>query len=250
MPAKKLKKVTVDRKKYDNYGFKILADKSPGLLFEEAVAEAEKNGLILPSSKSLTKALSTYDLIDLFGDYNRQPLTKAVPCWSGTITAYVDPNKTFQEAAEKISELGDGLFITYTNPNGKRWIFPLPQEYEDKKNAILVSEHPDYKIEIRGDDRIVRAAKVDIVEGFPPEPSYWCLGDPKHDLPCGDKVAYQSTDENKSIRNSMREYKGKRVGPLVRGYSSDCDFRVIHLYDLKSHAGGWRFGVLVEATEK
>jgi hypothetical protein len=134
-----------------------------------------------------------------------------------------------------------GSVIEYVDPETKfRWIFPVPEEYKGMKNIILVTEHPDYSLEVIGNDRIVRAAKVDLIERFPAKHDSY-LTDIKHGIPFGDPVA----DSDSSARKLFR-FDTRSVSFSIR----DCDYvgynnRYIALGDRLSHV----LGVAVEAPD-
>jgi len=148
-----------------------------GVPMEEALVRANEAGVVIASNKRLGQARIGGEL---------ETIKEALACWSGTMTGYVEPDRTFREAAEKISSLGNGYFIVYVDPKTKkRYLFPVPEEHLDKKNAILVAEHPDYTLETDGNNRIVRVAQVDLIERFPALDG-WYPGDSKHDISIGE----------------------------------------------------------------
>ena len=155
------------------------------------------------------------------------------------MTAYVKPGQAFREGGERVEKL-DSHAIVYIDPETKyRWIFPIPEEYLDEKDAVLVAEHPDYTLEIDGKDRVVKATKVDMVGDFAAKERGWYVGDPKYNLPSGVPVTKDdATTEFYRI--------GKRVGPVSCYYEYvDFDFRCDSFLNGKPSA---KLGVLVEAA--
>jgi hypothetical protein len=211
---------------------RVFIEYKHGVPADKAFQKADKAGLVIASNKQLSRVL--------VGSEEWETIKDALPCWTGTMTGYVRPDRTFREEAERVSSLGNDYFIVYTDPySRKRWLFPVPEEHLDKKNAILVAEHPDYNLEMDGDSRIVRAAQVDLIERFPAKDG-WYLGDSQHDIPTGDEVG----SRNPSTRLLWRI--AKRVGPVARGFIGGCgNWRVVDL-DLRPSDA---FGVAVVERE-
>ncbi len=174
----------------------------PGLPVEEGLADADRKNRVVASNKRLSKAL--------VGSDEWKSYKQGFPCWAGTVTAYVQPGKTLRGGSYKISTLNCRA-VTYVTRSQKRWIFPVPEEHLGKKNAILVSEHPDYTIEIDGRNRIIHATKADLIERFPSS-NGWYLGDPEHDIPVGEKVDHLIQDAR------FLQRIAKRVGFICRYY--------------------------------
>ena len=113
-----------------------------------------------------------------------------------------------------------GRIIEYVDPQtNEKWIFPVPREYQNEKNAILVAEHPDYDLEIDGKNLVVHAALVDLVSEFPVVDGWYFL-DAKHGIPTGDsKWASDMGSGHHPDLGSRRLYGRKdypRVGPIYR----------------------------------
>ena len=200
-------------------GLDVLIKNDPGATMEEALARAEKEKRVIASNIRMDQAL--------IGSAEWESIKEGLGCWTGTMTAYEEPGKPFGEVVEYIDS---GTKLKY--------LFPVPQNYRGKTDCILVAEHPDYSLEIKGDERIIRAAVVDLIERFPAK-SGWYLADPKHGIPFGDLVG-------KSDSNTRYLYRRKkRVGLSARGYGGYCvddGGRFVGLGNPPSSA----FGVAVE----
>jgi len=170
----------------------VLISRSNGVPFEEGLARADTDNRVIASNKRMSQALVR--------NQEWRTIIEVFACWTGTITAYTKPGEKLGKAVE------------YIEPVTKyRWVFPVPEAYRDKKDAIIVAEHPDYSLEIDGKTRIVRAAQVDLIERFPAKNGRY-LGDSKHDIPSGDSV-----QDDWDTRYLYR--MDTRVGPVARGYN-------------------------------
>jgi len=198
----------------------------------EALRSAADSGLILASSKRLSKAFESKEWL---------AIAYALPCWSGTMVAYVEPGKTFMEGAEKIHSLDGKHYVIHVDPGTrKRYLFPVPEEHLDKKDAILVAEHPYHSLERSGDDFIVCALQLDVIEDFPASRG-WYPGDPIHGIPHGN----QTTESDPNAVLSWRI--ARKVGLISRGgVDSNADNRRVILFDTLPSA---TFGAVVEAAE-
>jgi hypothetical protein len=170
----------------------VFIPKEPGATMEEALAKAEKEKRVIASSKRLDQAL--------VGSDEWESIQAALWCWTGTMTAYEKPGKKF------------GKTVEYVDDKTKiRYVFEVPGQYVGEKDAILVAEHPDYKLEIDGNNRIIRAAVIDLIERFPAESNKWYLTDSKRGIPFGNVV----DDSDSNARYLWRIEK--RVGFSARG---------------------------------
>ena len=139
-----------------------LIPRQDGVPMEEAIAKADEAGLAIASNKSLSLAM--------LGSEEQ----RALPCWTGTMAAYEKPGRKV------------GRMIEYRDTGtGIRYVFPVPEEHQGKKNIILIAEHPNFRILKEKKERIVQASEVGVVERFPASREGWHLGDPKYDLPQG-----------------------------------------------------------------
>jgi hypothetical protein len=193
------------RPETQNPGLRIFIEAKHGVSADEVFQKADEAGLIVASNKQLSRIL--------VGSEGWKIIKTALPCWSGTMTGYVEPGRTFREGGEELHSIsGDYRFaIIYAdNQTGIRHIFPIPREYEEEKDAILVTEHPNFIVK-EGNDRIVQTALVDVVRGFPVFDG-WHLGDPKYDIPSGSVV------ERSDLAARYLFRIAKRVGPVARGF--------------------------------
>ncbi|MBI2079841.1 hypothetical protein HYT84_03680 [Candidatus Micrarchaeota archaeon] len=146
-----------------------------GTYFERALEKVAKEKRVIASNKDLDQALIPKNLIVRDeADFDPDQLYNRV--WSGTLTAYVEPDEKLGEEVE------------YVDPvTSDKWIFPVPKQYSAKKNAILISEYPNYTIKSDGKKRLVHATKVDLIELFPAE-NGWYLTDSVYRIPIGKQV--------------------------------------------------------------
>jgi len=201
----------------------VFIPKAIGVPMEEALAEADEAGLVIASNKRMSKALVNSnewrDIMDVFA------------CWTGTMTAYDKPG-------QKLGEI-----IEYTDSKtGIRYVFPVPEEHQGKENVILVAEHPGVSLIKDGNDRIVQAAEIGVVEKFPTSKKGWFIGDPKYDIPQGNEVEGNNQDARFLWRIE------KRVGLFARDiydYDLNDGSRDIFLDDRSSR----ELGVVVESKE-
>jgi len=188
---------------------------------EEAIRRADEAGLVIASNKRMCQAL--------VGSEEWQSVTSGLACWTGTMTAYEEPGKPF------------GKLVEYTDEKtGIRYVFPVPDEFVGMKDAILVAEHPDFTLESDGNNSIVRAARIELIDKFPPASNKWYRADPKYGIPFGEEIDDSNPDARFLWRNP------KRVGLVARGYGDvDDDGRGVGLDGRPSGA----FGVVVELPE-
>jgi hypothetical protein len=193
------------------------------LKFDRILPLVDDEGRVIASNKRQDKAL--------VGSKEWEEFKAALPCWSGTMTAYAMPGAEF------------GTEIECTDLLSKiRYVFPVPAEYQKVKNGILVAEHPDYSLVPEGKKRfVVNATKVDLVENFPVKVA-WYLTDPVHGIPFGSEV----DEKTPGARRLHRIDNAGRVGLVARGYSGLLeygDWRNVYICYWQSDA----FRVLVEA---
>ncbi|MDO8554089.1 MAG: hypothetical protein Q7S22_04740 [Candidatus Micrarchaeota archaeon] len=163
-----------------------------GAPFDKVLPEVDAQHLVLASTARLSRAL--------VGSEEWRGIRGVFRCWSGTMTAYIEPGQRL------------GKQVVYVDPQTKiRWVFPVPKAHQYKRNAILVAEHPDYILEVDKNNRVVHASAVDLVSAFPTM-SDWYLTDPKHCIPTG-KIATYSEQARYLWRTS------RRVGPVVMGFN-------------------------------
>ncbi len=202
-------------------GLKVLVKRADGASYRKALELAEEKNLVLAPNKRMTKALVETD--------EWKSMREAFACWTGTMTGHVEPGKKL------------GKFIEYTDPeDGQKYVFPVPEQYRNEKNMILVVEHPNLTLVQDGKNLVVEAADVVGLTHFPKEDG-WYFGDEQFDIPTGKEVS--SSDEK--ARYLWRV--GSRVGPVARGYDyyGGGGRRGAGLDDRPSG----RFGVVVESPE-
>ncbi|HLC68699.1 MAG TPA: hypothetical protein VJH24_02570 [Candidatus Bilamarchaeaceae archaeon] len=198
---------------------RVLVSSANGVPFERALVLAEGANGVIASNKRLDKAL--------VGSGEWQRVKEVFTAWSGTMTAYVAPGQRL------------GRQVEYTDfGTNYRWVFSVPEAHQDKTNAILVAEHPDYTLELDGNNRVVHAAKVDLVEAFPVK-NDWYFVDSVHGIPTGREVDSQDSRYLWRI--------DKRVGPVARYFYDNTLYsrQSAGLYDRPSDG----YGVAVEASE-
>jgi len=199
----------------------VLIKRANGVPFEEGLARANAENRAIASNKRLSQVLESKEreyIIDI----------EVFPCWSGIMAAYVKPDEKLGKAVEYVDSVP-----------GYRWVFPVPKEHQDKKDSILVAAHPNYNLEIDGNNRIVHAAQVDLIERFPAKYGRY-LGDTLHDIPCGrDSIGISDQDARYLWRIDSR------VGPCARGIYWNGSS--ISGYVILAFRPSDRFGVAVEA---
>lgn len=187
--------------------------------FEESFTRAEKAGVAIASNMMLTQALKTNKLATLMD---------ALPCNSGTMTAYEEPGRKLRKLVE------------LTDPDtDNRWVFFVPYHLMGAIDAVLVVEHPNYTLEIDGKNRVVHPkdeSLVDLVPNFPSSDG-WYEGDPKHGIPQGMEVDSVNQDAFLLRRTDSR------IGLLVRGVN--YHWGVVSAQSPSSYG----FGMLVEAHD-
>jgi len=185
------------------------------------LAKANDAGLVIASNKRLSKAL--------VGSDEWRSIREVFACWSGTMTAYDKPDQKLGKTIEYVD-----------SETGTRYVFPVPEEHQGKKNVVLVAEHPNFTLETDGKTRTVQAKEVGIVTKFPVALENWYLGDVKYDIPTGKKV----DGRNEAARFLWRI--DKRVGLVARGYL--CNDGSLRRYvGLGSRASNG-LGVAIEAA--
>ena len=194
--------------------------------FEEGLALCRKEGLVIASNKMLGMALCSHEGSDI---------RMAMPCWTSTITAYIEPDRPFKDVAQKIISLGNNYFVIYEDEKTrKRWFFPVPEEHLDKRNAVLIAEK-NYSVDIEYVNRIIWPVNVGVVEGFPKANGMY-PGDAVFDIPCMGGIR-----ENPRVLLRINA----RVGPVATDYGrpSSIDRRNIHL----DKSTATHLGLIVEA---
>ncbi len=164
---------------------------------EGLMGMADEKNWVIASNKRFSREFVKLDGWPTWKGRNRDlPLN----CWTGTVAAYKEPGKKLNK------------YVEYFDFEGcYKWVFAVPKEYQNEKNAILVAEHPNYTLEM--DDKkkriIVQAAEVDMIERFPSK-NGWYMGDEKHDIPAGDESSPTLFDARRLYRTAGL------VGPINR----------------------------------
>ncbi len=201
---------------------KVLVKRADGASYRKALELADQGNLVLAPNKRMTKALVETE--------EWKSMTEAFSCWTGTMTGYTEPGKKL------------GKFIEYTDSrDGQKYVFPVPEQYRNEKNMILVVEHPNFTLVQDGKNLVVEAPDVVGLTHFPKEDG-WYLGDEQFDIPTGKEVS--RLDEK--ARYLWRV--DSRVGPVARVYYDclgDDNRRDAGLYFRPS----FRVGVVVESPE-
>jgi hypothetical protein len=175
-------------------------------------------------------------------------ISGALACWTGTMTAYVEPHTRFRDSksVQKVASLDNGYYQIYGDEFSLRYLFPIYERYLDLRNGLLLTEHPDYGLEHDGKDRIVRPKAetlVDLVAEFPVARGDWYLPDPKHGIPQGNPTpGPPGYSGGIFLHGDWRP----RVGPVWRGdyYAPAYDLRQSITLVGRTH---YCFGVVVEA---
>ncbi len=186
---------------------------------EEGLRLADERGLVIASSKRMDKALVGSD------EWQQPNVRPALPAWTGTYTGYDKVGKKLGKTIEYVD-----------SETGFRHVFPVPEQYKGQKNVILVAEHPDYSLEIDGNNRIVNATKVDGIQAFPGSDG-WYPTDAVHGIPTGNQIDSSNTEARYLWRIA------KRVAPVARAFGYSRWY-----VDLDGGPSG-RLGVAVEAAD-
>jgi len=209
----------------------VFIPRKPGVPMEEAIRRADEAGVVIASNKAIDSILASEGWV---------AIKDALPCWTGTMAGYVEPGRTFREAGEWVDALKSHAIVYVDEKTETRYLFPIPAEHLDKKDSILVVNHPHFRLETDGNDRIVRVAQVSLIERFPAE-SGWHLADAQFGIPFRDEVGDADTDAQYLFRIA------KRVGLVARGYDNSWgDLR--RNLDLGNALSGGS-GVAIEASK-
>jgi len=216
--AQKAKPETGNTERIRGPNLKVLVKRADGVSYRKALELADERNLVLASNKRMTRALVETD--------EWKSMREAFACWTGTMTGYAEPGKKL------------GKFIEYTDPeDGQKYVFPVPEQYRNEKNMILVVEHPNFSLVQDGKNLVVEASDVVGLTHFPKEDG-WYFGDEQFDIPTGKEVS--SSDEK--ARYLWRV--DSRVGPVARGFYGHGGRDAVLGYGPSG-----RFGVVVESPE-
>ncbi len=187
---------------------KVFIRYSEGVRFIKALERADAENRVLVSNKRHDKAL--------VGSGEWKSKCEVYPCWTGTMTGYEAPGKKL------------GTQIVYTDQCDKqRYVFHVDDKFRGEENAILVVEHPDFKMGRDGKELVVmpEAGKVELVSNFPTNCG-WYLTDAKFGIPTGK----QTSSVNPKARYFYRLGDPGRVGPVVRDYNFNLTNYVVLNY--------------------
>lgn len=131
-------------------------DDGNGLTFQEAIAEAAKRKLRIPSNLEMDARLQGEE-------WKKEK--EMYPCWTGTLIIYEAPGKPFGKTVEY-----GGLRVL------------VPKAFQGKKDIAIVCNHPDF-ISDGVDVAVGKAAKA-----IPfPASDGWYLPDPEFGIPTTSK---------------------------------------------------------------
>jgi hypothetical protein len=181
----------------------VFIPSSPGVPMEEAIRRADEAGVVIASNKAIDSILASEGWV---------AIKDALPCWTGTMAGYIEPGRTFREAGEWSGALKSHAIVYVDIETKIRYLFPIPEEHLDKKDSILVVNHPHFRLETDGSDRIVRAAHVSLIERFPAQGG-WYQADAQFGIPFGEPAP----DVVGSQANELSRAK-KLVSLVARGH--------------------------------
>ena len=206
---------------------KIYAGSIIGVPAHEGIMRAKQDRVVLASKKEMHAVLNGEDAAAL------SAIKPALPCHSGTVFAHVAAGKTFREAAERISSLDNGYYVVYRDGE-ERWLYRVMDDCLDRKDAILVCDHPDFDFTADGSDRIIvpKPAFPGIVQDFPAS-NGWYRIDATYGIPHGKPAG--SLDQDSAYIWRTRD---PMVGLVSCGYSSGYKGRGVILNNPPSLALG------------
>ncbi|MDD5337205.1 MAG: hypothetical protein PHS02_01860 [Candidatus ainarchaeum sp.] len=182
-----------DRPQNNEAGLAIF--RRSGAIFEEGIIRVERARLKCPN----LMLVSSKEIRDELAGEHARAIINGIPCYSGTICGFLKPGKKF------------GRILEHTNPvTGWKRIIHVPVDYRGEKNCALVGDHPNYSMHVDLKNKVMEIGGLELVERFPPVEGFY-FGDPKHDIPQGEKVNVEY--RNKQIRWLYRE--GAWVGPVL-----------------------------------
>lgn len=204
--------MTVQKEKIDRT-LRVLVPRVPGLSFYKGLERALENKRIISSNTKIAKLLQRNKW---------EVISEGLACWTGTMTAYEKPNEKFKDVVE------------YEDPQThQRWVFRLPYMFSGEKNAIVVTEYPDYKVERDGKTIVIHPRKATLIINFPTK-NGWYIPEKEHGIPIGKEV-------DKFTPNAIYLFRGsERVGPVCRGAG-----RSIRYMDLETEPS-YPLGMIVE----
>ena len=180
---------------------RVLIQRKNGATVIEAFQRAKKFDERILSNKE-------HDLV-LVEMCNWRAVYSTYSAWTGTMAAHVSPGVRL------------GSEITHQDPRSKQiWRFPVPVGFRELKNSILVAEHPDYDLDIKGDTVtvVVPENKLAVVENFAAETKQLYIPDQKFGIPTGSPIHPKLHD------NDLRYLKRSdaSVGLIARDCGHDA----------------------------
>jgi hypothetical protein len=210
----------------------VFIPKSPGVPMEEAIRQADEAGVVIASNKVIDSVLYSDQV---------ESIKSVFPCWTGTMAGYVEQGRTFREAGEWSDTLKSHAIVYVDDETKIRYLLPIPEEHLDKKDSILVVNHPLFSLETNGNDRIVRAAQVSLIERFPAQDGRY-QADPQFGIPY---------DAPASCLGGIPKllFRGEKwVGLATRG-SCDDDFHYLRFVIILCAIASNCHGVAVDRQE-
>lgn len=168
---------------------------SPKAPFEEGLRRANEKDRVLASGSNLNQVLGATS-IRRISQYEEATMRAAGAIhWSGDIVAFVEPGKTLKSGGKRNRTLDCHAIEYVESQTGKRWIFPIPPEHEEERDAALVTHHPNYTLETDGKNMVVHVnngsedmlSSFRIVRSFPGSNGLYFLALPTA-VPHGDKL--------------------------------------------------------------
>jgi|GEM_PF-1098741 len=201
-------------------------DDGKGLTQKEAIFAANRMGSRILANKEFDKRLVLSD--------TWKSEKEVYPAWTGTLVAF----------GKKDAKLGD--VVKYTDSNaGITYIFEVPKEYQNERNAILVVNHgfsDDGNARILPNEKgreitynITEKSEIAIITRFPSSNGWYCA-DNKFGIPLG--VEIPSDNRYARYLYKVENY----VGLLARG----GDFGGVNRWYVGAgYRPSGRFGVLI-----
>ena len=159
-------------------------DDDRGLPMLEAIREANRKGLYIPSSKELSERLVNSDLW--------KSEKEMYPCRSGTLCIYETKDTPFGKTVE-----WEGLVAN------------IPKKFQGQSNMVILCNHPDFFLK---ENTITLGKSAKIIQM--PKIDDWYDTDPIFEFPIGEKKEYANSRRRLYRRDSpyiglvSRDYYG------------------------------------------
>lgn len=153
---------------FKNCPLSVRRSADPGVPLHEALQGASDKSYAIASYNEVSSVLTRTD---------KDRLSAALECWSGTLVAYTSPGKALGEAAVVI---GDQHYLAHEG-----LYFPVPKQALDAKDVVLVRNSP-FRVSGEADGLIliIKVYDVDILP-FPSKYGGNFILDEKYGLPIG-----------------------------------------------------------------